>query len=514
VLINPVKRAYLALESWFNISFGTEWNPLYHLGTLSFFLFWIILVSGIYLFIPFHGSLEGAHASVEYMTHEQWYVAGIMRSLHRYASDAVVITVLLHMFKEFASGRYRGFRWFSWVTGIPNLWMIVTLGITGYWLVWDEMAQYIAVGSAQLMDALPIFSGAMTRNFVSGGMTDRFFILIEFLHLLGQPMLLLFMLWLHVKRLSNVSINPPRGLAAGTFIALLALSLFEPAVSHAPANLATVPQEIRIDWFYLNVYPLLEVWPAQQIWMLTTGVTLLLMIVPWLLPKKDGPKAVVDLDNCNGCGICFDDCPFDAITLQARTDGARYDHEVVVDPELCGACGICAGSCPASNPFRSSRRELKTGIDMPQLPVDKMRSLTRETIDAMEGDLKIIVYGCEHGIDVKRLDGDDTRGIKLICSGMLPPTLVEYALKQGADGVMVTGCRQNDCYYRFGNRWTRLRFAGERKPILRGRAERDRIQIHGGAEPDKRAIEQDLQEFRQRLRELNQASEAAATEAD
>jgi len=510
VLINPVKRVYLALESWFNISFGTEWNPLYHLGTLSFFLFWIILVSGIYLFIPFHGSLDGAHASVEYMTHEQWYVAGIMRSLHRYASDAVIITVLLHLFKEFASGRYRGFRWFSWVTGVPNLWMVVTLGITGYWLVWDEMAQYIAVGSAQLMDALPIFSGAMTRNFVSGGMTDRFFILIEFLHLLGQPMLLVFMLWLHVKRLSNVNINPPRGLAIGTFVALLALSLFEPAVSHAPANLATVPQEIRIDWFYLNVYPLLEIWPASQVWMLTTGVTLLLMMLPWLLPKKDGAKAVVDLDNCNGCGICFDDCPFDAITLQARTDGARYDHEVVVDPALCGACGICAGSCPASNPFRSSRAELKTGIDMPQLPVDEMRRLTRQAIAEMPGDLKVIVFGCEHGLDVMRLQTDETRGIKLICSGMLPPTLVEYALKQGADGVMVIGCRHNDCYYRFGNRWTRMRFAGERKPILRGRAERERIRIHGGAEPDKRAIEQDLDEFRQRLRELNLASVAAS----
>ena len=510
MLVNPVKRVYLALESWFNISFGTEWNPLYHLGTLSFFLFWIILVSGIYLFIPFHGSLDGAHASVEYITHDQWYVAGIMRSLHRYASDAVVITVLLHLFKEFASGRYRGFRWFSWVTGIPNLWMVVTLGITGYWLVWDEMAQYIAVGSAQLMDSLPIFSGAMTRNFVSGGMTDRFFILIEFLHLLGQPMLLVFMLWLHVKRLSNVNINPPRGLAIGTFVALLALSLFEPAVSHAPANLSIVPQEIRIDWFYLNVYPLLEYWPGSQVWMLTTGVTLLLMMLPWLLPRKDGAKAVVDLDNCNGCGICFDDCPFDAITVQARTDGARYDHEVVVDPELCGACGICAGSCPASNPFRSSRGELKTGIDMPQLPVDEMRRLTRQAIEQMQGDLKVIVFGCEHGLDVMRLETDETRGIKLICSGMLPPTLVEYALKQGADGVMVTGCRHNDCYYRFGNRWTRMRFAGERKPILRGRAERERIRIHGGAEPDKRAIEKDLDEFCHRLRELNQVSAAAS----
>ena len=509
MLINPVKRVYLALESWFNISFGTEWNPLYHLGTLSFFLFWIILVSGIYLFIPFHGSLDGAHASVEYMTHDQWYVAGIMRSLHRYASDAVIITVLLHLFKEFASGRYRGFRWFSWVTGVPNLWMVVTLGITGYWLVWDEMAQYIAVGSAQLMDSLPIFSGAMTRNFVSGGMTDRFFILIEFLHLLGQPMLLVFMLWLHVKRLSNVNINPPRGLAIGTFVALLALSLFEPAVSHAPANLATVPQEIRIDWFYLNVYPLLEVWPASQVWMLTTGVTVLLMMLPWLLPKKDGAKAVVDLDNCNGCGICFDDCPFDAITLQARTDGARYDHEVVVDPALCGACCICAGSCPASNPFRSSRGELKTGIDMPQLPVDEMRRITRQAIEEMQGDLKVIVFGCEHGLDVMRLQNDETRGIKLICSGMLPPTLVEYALKQGADGVMVTGCRHNDCYYRFGNRWTRMRFAGERKPSLRSRAERERIRIHGGAEPDRHAIEQDLDEFRQRLRELKLTPTAA-----
>jgi len=512
LLVNPVKRAYLALESWFNISFGTEWNPLYHLGTLSFFLFWIILVTGIYLFIPFHGSLDGAHASVEWMTHEQWYIAGIMRSLHRYASDAVVITVLLHMFKEFASGRYTGFRWFSWVTGVPNLWMIITLGISGYWLVWDELAQYVAIGSARLMDALPLLSGSMTRNFVSGQMTDRFFILIEFLHLLGQPLLLVFMLWIHVKRLSNVNINPPRGLAMGTFFALCVLSLVKPAVSHAPADLNTVPQVLHIDWFYLNVYPLLEYWPEINIWIFTTTFTVFLMAMPWLLPRKDGPVAVVDLEHCNGCGICFEDCPFDAISMQARTDGAKYEYEITVDPALCGACGICAGSCPSSNPFRSARSELKTGIDMPELPVDEMRSKTRVTIESMSGDIKILVFGCDHGFNVNRLDSDDTKGIKLICSGMLPPTLVEYALKQGADGVMVTGCRHNDCYYRFGNRWTRLRFEGERKPALRGRADRNRIRIHGGAETDKKEIETDLRDFRQALIRLKQ-SEAEAVEA-
>ena len=510
--VNPVKRVYLALESWFNLSFGSEWNPLYHLGTLSFFLFWIILVSGIYLFIPFHGSLAGAYASVEYMTHEQWYAAGVMRSLHRYASDAVVVTILLHLFKEFASGRYRGFRWFSWFTGVPTLWMVVTLGITGYWLVWDELAQYIAIGSARLMDALPIFSGAMTRNFVSGGMNDRFFILIEFLHLLGQPLLLVFMLWLHVKRLSNVNIHPPRGLAVGTLLALLALSLWAPAVSQGPADLDSVPRALQIDWFYLNVYPLLEIWPPQQVWMLTTSLTVLLMILPWLPPKKKEPVAVVDLEHCNGCGICFEDCPFDAITVQARTDGARYEHEVAVNPDLCGSCGICAGACPASNPFRSARTTLKTGIDMPQQTVDVMRKQTRDAIASLTGDSKILLFGCDHGLDVTRLDRPDTAGIKLICSGMLPPTLIEYALKQGADGVMIVGCRENDCYYRFGNRWLKERFAGERKPTLRSRAERERIRIHGAAETDLRALERDLQRFRERLDSLQSSdTELAAS---
>ena len=92
---------------------------------------------------------------------------------------------------------------------------------------------------------------------------------------------------------------------------------------------------------------------------------------------------------------------------------------------------------------------------------------------------------------------------------MLPPTLVEYALKQGADGVMVTGCRHNDCYYRFGNRWTKLRFDGERKPILRGRADRNRIRVHGGAETDKNDIEKDLKSFRAELVRLKQLEDTA-----
>jgi len=50
--------------------------------------------------------------------------------------------------------------------------------------------------------------------------------------------------------------------------------------------------------------------------------------------------AVVDRDECTGCGLCVDECPAEAITLDA--DGIS-----VVDADECTDCGACADVCPA-----------------------------------------------------------------------------------------------------------------------------------------------------------------------
>jgi quinol-cytochrome oxidoreductase complex cytochrome b subunit len=107
--------------SW---AFDSDQNPLNYLGALTVFFCWIVLVSGIWLLIFFRTSVSAAFESVEYLTREQWYLGGVMRSLHRYASDALIITILLHVVKEFVFNRYRLNRWFNWVTGIPLVWMI------------------------------------------------------------------------------------------------------------------------------------------------------------------------------------------------------------------------------------------------------------------------------------------------------------------------------------------------------------------------------------------------------
>lgn len=407
------------------------------------------------------------------------------------------------MFREYSLGRYNGVRWFSWVTGVPTLWFVITLGITGYWLVWDELGLYVAMLTSQLIDALPLIPGSMARNFVGTQVSDRFFTLMAFLHLLGQPLLLVFALWIHVKRLSFVKVNPPKGLAIGSLVAMLALSLAAPAVSHGPANASQVSAVLNIDWFYLNVYPLMDIFTAGQTWVITLGVTFFLMIMPWLPPKKRGPAAEVHLDHCNGCEQCADDCPFDAITVQARTDGARFENEVTVNPDMCASCGICVGSCPSSNPFRSKNELLVTGIDMPNNPINDIRDEIDSAIAKLKGENKIIVMGCENALDFTSLEAPNLHVVSLFCIGMMPATLVEYTLKHGADGVFITGCRTGDCFFRFGNVWMDERFDGERQPILRKRTDRSRVKVFRAAATDRKLLHKELAEFENHLTSLN-----------
>jgi len=496
----PIKYTYLYVDAWFNFAFGTKNNPLYHLGSLAFFLLWIVLVSGLCVFVLFDTSITGAFQSVESMTNEQWYFGGIMRSLHRYASDAVLVVVLLHIIREFSLDRYRGFRWFSWFTGTPNLWLIMLLGISGYWLVWDQLAQYVAIGSSQLLDALPVFSGAMSRNFLAGNLSDRFFTLMAFVHLLGLPVMLVFGLWIHVKRLTKVEAIVPRNLAIGSFLALLILSLVKPAISHGQADLSIIPTVLNLDWFYLNVYPVLDYFTAGETWIFAISISILLMVMPWIPIKRTPPAVVVDLNNCNGCSQCFEDCPFDAISMQARTDGARWEMEPVVDPDLCAACGICVGSCPYSNPSRRSEVKLATGIDLPEKPIQQIRTETKKALTELgSAKVKIILFACNHGVNVAEINDQDVAIINLPCTGMLPPAFIDYTLRRGADGVLISGCRSQDCYYRFGNHWLEKRIKGERTPILAKRVNREHFDLVGYAETDKKQLLQNIEDIRQQV---------------
>ena len=496
-----LQRALQHIEGAFDLAFGQRLNPWRHLGALSFWCFWIVAVTGIYVYAAFDTSVAGAYASVERITHNAWPLGGLARSLHRYASDAFVAIVLLHLAREWIVGHARGFRWFSWLSGVPLLWLLYLSGIGGYWLVWDRVAQFSLIATAEWLDWLPLFAEPLVRNFIAGeSMTDRFFSLLIFLHI-GVPLLLLTGMWVHIQRISRPRTNPPRAIALGLLVALFALGIARPALSDAPADLAIVPTSLDLDWMYLGIHPLLYASSAGSLWALVGGATLLLALLPWLPPLSRPLAARVDLENCNGCGRCFADCPYAAVTLQPRTDGKALPRQAVVDADLCAGCGICAGACPSSTPFRSVE-ELATGIDMPQQPIDALRLALERAIASLKGKTRIVVFGCGSGADIASLAAADTATLALICSGMLPPSFVEYALRAGVDGVLITGCRDGDCDFRLGNRWTEERVAAEREPHLRQAVPLERVRIAWAGPTDRETLASELERCRATLASL------------
>jgi len=114
------------------------------------------------------------------------------------------------------------------------------------------------------------------------------------------------------------------------------------------------PPTVAIDWFYLPAYPLIDRWGGTAVWVASLGFLALLMLMPWLPPRRTPAPARVDLANCNGCARCFADCPFGAITMAPRSDGRSYQQEALVNADQCMACGICVGSCPTATPMRSA----------------------------------------------------------------------------------------------------------------------------------------------------------------
>ena len=463
------------LERLLGTVFPAHWNPLFNLGALGFFFYWVITVSGIYIYIFFDTGIHEAYQSIEYMTNEQWYLAGVMRSLHRYASDALIICLLLHMAREFSLGRYRGARWFSWVTGIAAMMLIYMAGISGYWLVWDKLAQYVAIVSTEWLDWLPIFGEPVARNFLAPGSLDnRFFTLMIFLHI-AVPLFALAVLWMHLQRVVKPVINPPRGLAAGTFLSMLALSLVLPAVSQGPADLARVPGNVGLDWFYLPLYPLLERLPGPLTWSAAMALLIILITIPVLPPMKRPAAAVVDLDNCNGCTRCDLDCPYEAIAMVERKDDSPFSMMPQVSASLCVGCGICAGSCPTSMPFRR-RADLSPGIDLPDFTMAMLRDEVEAVAKRISGPGRLIVFSCQHGVRASDVKHGSCAAVSLRCIGQLPPSFIDYVLSRDlADGVLLAGCKENDCYNRFGLRWTEDRLAGQRDPHLRARVDRRRL---------------------------------------
>jgi quinol-cytochrome oxidoreductase complex cytochrome b subunit len=127
-------------------------------GGLSFFLFLVLTLTGVLLMFYYRPTVEGAYGDMVDIREQVPF--GIMREMHRWAAHAMVIMVMLHMFRVFMTGSYKPPREFNWVVGVILLVLTFLLSFTGYLLPWDQLAIWAITVGSNMAKATPFVGAA------------------------------------------------------------------------------------------------------------------------------------------------------------------------------------------------------------------------------------------------------------------------------------------------------------------------------------------------------------------
>lgn len=200
-------------------------------------------------------------------------------------------------------------------------------------------------------------------------------------------------------------------------------------------------------------------------------------------------SAYVDPEKCIECKLCVDICPKKAISAKSPA---------YVDEAACKGCGSCAAACPAD------------AIDM-RFFSDQQILAQVQAATEVKREFPLIVaflcnwcsYGAADLAGTSRIQyPTNARNIRVMCSARVDPSFVLEALRRGADGVLIAGCRIGECHYRDGNYQ-----ALQRVNVLKGVLEKvgldpGRVKIVWCAASEGEIYAQDLREFIAELKEM------------
>lgn len=474
-LLRALDRAWIAVEQAVNRVLPERLNPLLEAGAIANVSLALAVLSGILVLIWYTPNVHDAWSSVEAMTASPW-TAGLMRSIHRYSSDAAVLFAVVHGFRLFIARRFTGARWLAWVTGLGAVAALWLTGWLGYWLVWDTRAQQVAVGTARVLDALPIFADPLSRSFLTDArLNSLLFFVIFFIHML-LPMAMAVLLWLHIARLNRPRFLTIRPMTLAVVATTVLVSALAPATSSELAHVGMVPEQFTRDIWYLLPLGLTDRLGSGALWAVGLVGTLALVSVPWSLRRSQIRVARVTESRCQGCRICSTDCPYDAIAMVPRAEqlnplahiaagpaeitpaadaNRKHDHSIVarIDPAACVGCGICAGSCDSA----AIGLEWFSALDQ-RKRVDQALGSKRE-----EAPRVAFVCAGSGAAAVGSLPGYEIETVP--CVGWLHPLSIERAVRHGAPDVVIAAC--GTCRYREGAAWADARLHGTREPAIR-----------------------------------------------
>jgi len=184
-------------------------NLSFCFGGITFFLFLMLAASGYFMTIYYVPSPNQAYQTVDYITHEV-SLGYVVRGVHYWAANLMIVTVLLHMIRVFIYGAYKKPRELNWITGVLLLLLVLAFGFTGYLLPWDQKAFWATNVGTSIVGTVP-FVGEYVMKIVRGGTELGALTLLRFysLHVIFLPMVSAILLLGHFFMIRKHGVSTP-----------------------------------------------------------------------------------------------------------------------------------------------------------------------------------------------------------------------------------------------------------------------------------------------------------------
>jgi quinol-cytochrome oxidoreductase complex cytochrome b subunit len=289
-------------ESRFRYTFG--------LGGISVLLFLVLAITGLLLTFFYIPTPDQAANSIQVITYQVPF-GWLVRNLHYWAAQWMVIVVALHMLRVIFTGAYKSPRRTNYVIGIALLVGTLLLNFTGYVLRWDDGTHWALVVGTNLVKDVPLIGNTLYQIIVGGSQigeatTVRFY----GWHLFGLAIpAAILIVWhafkvrrdggiAHQQRMGDHAPRIDRGQLVKTettaalivTAALIFISIVLPAPIGPAADLPSSPNQTQAPWFFLWVQALLRPLPPLVAGILIPLALLAaLIVIPYLIDRsKDG----------------------------------------------------------------------------------------------------------------------------------------------------------------------------------------------------------------------------------
>ena len=255
----------------------------YYFGGLTLFFFGVQLFTGVLLAVYYQPAPEHAHESIVWIVNQTPH-GWLIRSLHAWSAHLMIAMLFIHMFSVYLLKAYRKPRELMWLSGFVMLILVLGFGFTGYLLPWDTKAYFATLIGTEVPKSLPLL-GAWGVSLVKGAdyIGEETLTRMYALHVTVLPLIALVVVAFHILLNQYLGVSTPRGERAtgkpvpffpdfayrdliawcAGLAVLLALSTLVPRELGEKANpMASAPEGIRPEWFFLPLYETLKIVPA------------------------------------------------------------------------------------------------------------------------------------------------------------------------------------------------------------------------------------------------------------